>query len=39
MGNDLLANAGVDVVDDAFEYLIGKSSNGEKGQHFIPPVL
>lgn len=26
----------MDVVDDAFEYLIGKSSKGEKGQYFTP---
>jgi len=31
-----LFNSNLDVVDDAFEYLIGKSSKGEKGQYFTP---
>lgn len=26
----------LDVVDDAFEYLMSKSSKGEKGQYFTP---
>jgi type I restriction enzyme M protein len=31
-----LFNSNLDVVDDAFEYLINKSSKGEKGQFFTP---
>ncbi|MFH0866308.1 MAG: N-6 DNA methylase [Bacteroidota bacterium] len=31
-----LFNSNLDVIDDAFEYLIGKSSKGEKGQYFTP---
>lgn len=31
-----LFNSNLDVVDDAFEYLISKSSKGEKGQFFTP---
>lgn len=31
-----LFNSNLEVVDDAFEYLIGKSSKGEKGQYFTP---
>ncbi|MDR1182063.1 MAG: N-6 DNA methylase [Bacteroidales bacterium] len=31
-----LFNGNLDVVDDAFEYLINKSSKGEKGQYFTP---
>lgn len=31
-----LFNSNLDVVDDAFEYLVGKSSKGEKGQYFTP---
>lgn len=31
-----LFNSNLDVVDDAFEYLINKSSKGEKGQYFTP---
>ena len=31
-----LFNSSLDVVDDAFEYLINKSSKGEKGQYFTP---
>ena len=31
-----LFNSNLDVVDDAFEYLISKSSKGEKGQYFTP---
>ena len=31
-----LFNSNLDVVDEAFEYLIGKSSKGEKGQFFTP---
>lgn len=34
--NVKLFNSNLDVVDDAFEYLIGKSSKGEKGQYFTP---
>lgn len=29
-------NSNLDVVDDAFEYLMSKSSKGEKGQYFTP---
>lgn len=29
-----LFNSNLDVVDEAFEYLISKSSKGEKGQYF-----
>lgn len=29
-------NSNLDVVDDAFEYLVNKSSKGEKGQYFTP---
>ncbi len=31
-----LFNSNLDVVDDAFEYLMTKSSKGEKGQYFTP---
>ncbi len=31
-----LFNSNLDVVDDAFEYLVNKSSKGEKGQYFTP---
>lgn len=31
-----LFNSNLDVVDDAFEYLINKSSKGDKGQYFTP---
>ncbi len=31
-----LFNSNLDVVDDAFEYLISKSNKGEKGQYFTP---
>lgn len=31
-----LFNSNLDVVDDAFEYLVSKSSKGEKGQYFTP---
>ena len=31
-----LFNSNLDVVDEAFEYLISKSSKGEKGQYFTP---
>ena len=31
-----LFNSNLDVVDEAFEYLISKSSKGEKGQFFTP---
>ena len=31
-----LFNSNFEVVDDAFEYLINKSSKGEKGQYFTP---
>lgn len=31
-----LFNSNLDVVDDAFEYLVGKSSKDEKGQYFTP---
>ena len=31
-----LFNSNLDVVDDAFEYLMGKTSKGEKGQFFTP---
>ncbi len=31
-----LFNSELDVVDEAFEYLINKSSKGEKGQYFTP---
>lgn len=31
-----LLNSNLDVIDDAFEYLINKSSKGEKGQYFTP---
>lgn len=29
-------NSNLDVIDDAFEYLVTKSSKGEKGQYFTP---
>jgi type I restriction enzyme M protein len=29
-------NSNLDVVDDAFEYLVNKSAKGEKGQYFTP---
>jgi type I restriction enzyme M protein len=32
----MLFNSNLDVVDEAFEYLINKSSKGEKGQYFTP---
>ena len=31
-----LLNSNLDVVDDAFEYLVNKESKGEKGQYFTP---
>ncbi|HOF15959.1 MAG TPA: N-6 DNA methylase [Bacteroidales bacterium] len=31
-----LFNSNLDVVDEAFEYLINKNSKGEKGQYFTP---
>lgn len=31
-----LFNSNLDVIDDAFEYLMGKSQKGEKGQYFTP---
>ena len=31
-----LFNSNLDVVDDAFKYLMSKSSKGEKGQYFTP---
>ena len=31
-----LFNSNLDVVDDAFEYLVNKSAKGEKGQYFTP---
>lgn len=31
-----LFNSNLLVVDEAFEYLVNKSSNGEKGQYFTP---
>ncbi len=31
-----LFNSNLDVIDDAFEYLVGKSAKGEKGQYFTP---
>lgn len=34
--NVKLFNSNLDVVDEAFEYLINQSSKGEKGQYFTP---
>lgn len=34
-----LFNSNLDVVDDAFEYLMNKSSKGEKGQYFTPRYI
>lgn len=31
-----LFNSNLDIIDDAFEYLINQSSKGEKGQYFTP---
>ncbi|MBZ7939431.1 type I restriction enzyme HsdR N-terminal domain-containing protein [Campylobacter sp. W0014] len=31
-----LFNSNLEVIDDAFEYLVNKSSKGEKGQYFTP---
>ena len=31
-----LFNSNLDVIDDAFEYLVSKSSKGDKGQYFTP---
>ena len=31
-----LLNSNLDVIDNAFEYLVNKSSKGEKGQYFTP---
>lgn len=31
-----LFNSNLDIVDDAFEYLVNKSAKGEKGQYFTP---
>ena len=31
-----LFNSNLDVIDEAFEYLVNKSSKGEKGQYFTP---
>ena len=37
--NVKLFNSNLDVVDEAFEYLINKSSKGEKGQFFTPRYI
>lgn len=37
--NVKLFNSNLDVVDDAFEYLMSKSSKGEKGQYFTPRYI
>jgi len=34
--NIKLFNSNLDVIDDAFEYLMSKSQKGEKGQYFTP---
>ena len=34
-----LFNSNLDVVDDAFEYLMSKSQKGEKGQYFTPRYI
>lgn len=34
--NVKLFNSNLDVIDEAFEYLVSKSSKGEKGQYFTP---
>src|ERR1043166_980164 len=34
--NVKLFNSNLDVIDEAFEYLVNKSSKGEKGQYFTP---
>ena len=31
-----LFNSNLEVVDEAFEYLVNKSNKGEKGQYFTP---
>ncbi len=31
-----LFNSNLDVIDDAFEYLVNQSSKGDKGQYFTP---
>ncbi len=31
-----LFNSNLDIIDDAFEYLVSKSAKGEKGQYFTP---
>ena len=31
-----LFNSNLDVIDDAFEYLVNKNAKGEKGQYFTP---
>lgn len=31
-----LFNSNLDIIDDAFEYLVNKTSKGEKGQYFTP---
>jgi len=31
-----LFNSNLDIIDEAFEYLVNKSSKGEKGQYFTP---
>lgn len=31
-----LFNSNLDIIDDAFEYLVNKSAKGEKGQYFTP---
>lgn len=31
-----LFNSNLDVIDDAFEYLVGQTARGEKGQYFTP---
>ena len=33
-----LFNSNLDVLDDAFEYLVSKSAKGEKGQYFTPAL-
>ena len=34
-----LFNSNLDVIDDAFEYLVNKTAKGEKGQYFTPRYI
>ena len=37
--NIKLFNSNLQIIDEAFEYLVGKNAKGEKGQYFTPRVV